>query len=320
MCILSFLPAHAELDTDALWNGGISNPDGHGWAIADTRNGRMLIGKSLKLSEAIGSFQAARKATPGMPALFHSRWATHGSVTTANVHPFYVGGSELTVVGHNGILPAAAHPAKGDDRSDTRVFADEILPTRYRRLDKPRAFQALSQWAGWNKLVILTVDPRYRRNAYVVNETAGQWDGVSGIWHSNSDYLGLPKWLDTGSYTFSRRDPDTGAYVLGTREGSKSPDNECYICELGTVGASGICSECGTSADCLEHRSHCECYWPEVLRRDIEARSTAAHGGSSTAGQWDEIAGDLGESADDQDIIDAAGRMAADDVYRYIPD
>lgn len=135
MCILSFLPPEATVDVNGLWNGGINNPHGHGWAIVETD--RVVVGKSLDLAEALESFVAARERHPAGPALFHSRWATHGSVNLPNVHPFVVGGSELTVVAHNGILPTEAHPAKGDDRSDSRKFADEILPTRFRRLGSP---------------------------------------------------------------------------------------------------------------------------------------------------------------------------------------
>ncbi|AYE99639.1 glucosamine 6-phosphate synthetase (plasmid) [Mycobacterium paragordonae] len=239
MCILSFLPAGVGADVESLFNGGISNPHGHGWAIVTGE--RVLVGKSLDLTEALDGFAVARDEHLEGPALFHSRWATHGGLGVSNVHPFSVGGGRRTVVAHNGILPRIAHPEPGDERSDTRKFADEILPTRFRRLDRPAAFKALSAWCGsGNKLVILTVDPRYSSNAYVVNEEAGQWDPTTGIWHSNGDYR--------------------AAYWAGYGGVDISGVDVCEMCGYGTAGATGYCDVCGSCQDCLEPARECLCY------------------------------------------------------------
>lgn len=246
MCILSFLPPEATVDVDGLWNGGICNPDGHGWAIVTP--GRIVTGKSLDLAEALESFVAAREEHRAGPALFHSRWATHGTVDLQNVHPFVVGGSELTVVAHNGILPAEAHPEQGDDRSDTRKFADEILPTRYRRLDRRAARDALSRWCGGgNKLVILTVDPRYQHNVYLVNETLGRWDTETGIWHSNGDYL-------------------DGAHHGGSTSAVAGPGDRCVLCWWGDLDANGYCLQCRSCCECYEHVRDCLCWNPVAAR------------------------------------------------------
>jgi glutamine amidotransferase len=243
MCILSFLPPEATVDVDGLWNGGICNPDGHGWAIVEPD--RIVTGKSLDLAEALESFVAARERNPAGPALFHSRWATHGTVDLQNVHPFVVGGSELTVVAHNGVLPAEAHPEQGDDRSDTRKFADEILPTRYRRLDRRRSQDALSRWCGRsNKLVILTVDSRYQRNSYLVNEGLGRWDADTGIWHSNEDYLGV------------------AIPIASTPRGR----SRCELCWWGEVDDQGYCGQCRSCCDCYEHIRECLCWNRDAAR------------------------------------------------------
>lgn len=280
MCILSYLAPGIDVDMEGLYNGGISNPDGHGWAL--TGDEYVMVGKSLDLNEALDDFAAARKANPGSHALFHSRWATHGAITTDNVHPFYVRGQgQQTVVGHNGILPRAAHPAKGDGRSDTRKFADEILSTRYRRLDKARAFTALENWIGnGNKLVILTTHGRYRRNAYIVNEHLGVWDKNTGIWHSNDAYLDMPKWYGKlGTYTKGK----SGRYVfteygqgdwyddeypsvakLALTAADKTRDyyahgQDCAFCQLGSIDGNGYCDACGTCDDCGDIAENCAC-------------------------------------------------------------
>jgi glutamine amidotransferase len=257
MCILSFIPGNVELDqyaVDSLWNGGINNPDGHGWAIASPTG--MLVGKSLRLDSALSDYLDARELHPASPSLFHSRWATHGSIKTANCHPFYVGNSDKTVLAHNGVLPKAAHPAIGDDRSDTAIMAGELLPKQWRRLDRPTVFNSLSQFCGrGNKLVILTVDPKYRKNAYIVNESAGNWDKASGIWHSNYDYLyvvGSYKSLDEPSYTLE--------------ELELVDPTACHFCNQ-RVNDYGICTTCGTCQDCSEYEADCLCLIPESLKR-----------------------------------------------------
>src|SRR5690242_8381683 len=132
MCMLSFIPGGVDIEEQDLLNGGIANGDGSGWAIA--AYDKILMGKSMKVEEALDEFIEARKKYPKCDALFHSRWATHGTVNTVNVHPFLVNGSHETVVGHNGILPCT--PNKDDWRSDTRILADEHLGTRFVRYDR----------------------------------------------------------------------------------------------------------------------------------------------------------------------------------------
>lgn len=246
MCILSFIPAGVMPNMQHLRNGGRSNPDGHGWAIV-TRDAAgapaILVGKSLDLETALSEFEQARDEHPGGPALFHSRYATHGSITVDNVHPFPVGHSPLTVMGHNGILPSSVHPGKGDDRSDTRLFSDEVLCTTYRRLDKPRAFDALTNFIGsGNKLVILTVDPKYASNFYIVNERAGTWDTDTGVWHSNTAYR--------ESYSCYRSSVSRSAWLA------------CEHCAAGMIDDDGYCDRCFVCADCDQRELDCECYMP----------------------------------------------------------
>jgi hypothetical protein len=267
MCILSYLPPTVPVDVDGLLNGAINNPDGHGWAV--TTGSTMLIGKSLSAEEALDTFITAREAHPEGHALFHSRWATHGGINTDNVHPFYVGGSQTTVVAHNGILPSKAHPSKGDPRSDTRKFADEILPRQYRRLNRKGVRHALSQWIGaGNKLVILTVDDRYKRNAFIINEQRGNWD-ATGIWHSNYDYLDARSW-GQASYTTGTLGY-TSTWVPSLKPaGSCKPSlwEPCDICGMGEVNSRGYCDKCSTCADCYEVERDCLCFVRAALERD----------------------------------------------------
>lgn len=255
MCMLSFIPAGKSLcDTTvtSLYNGGVANRDGYGWAIASSR-GLILMGRSLDLDTALEQFIVARSKDDG-DAMFHSRYATHGSVRLGNCHPFLVGNSHKTVLGHNGVLPKSVQPRNGDDRSDTAIMAAELLPSQYRRLDRPRTRKALSDYCGrGNKLLILTVDTRYRETAYLINESAGTWD--RGAWHSNYDYLGY------SGRTYRATTADEYVEIF-------DDPTACYECGQ-RVNDYGLCTTCLTCQDCLEQFDECLCFTPELYRSQV---------------------------------------------------
>lgn len=263
MCILSYLPPGIPADEKGLYNGGLNNPHGHGWAIVADNYQHIIVGKSMSLNKALDSFAEARQQNMRGPAMFHSRWATHGSRTVANVHPFKVRRSPLTVVGHNGVLRAAVWPNEGDDRSDSRIFADEVLMSQFKRLDRPTCQRALTDWIGpTNKLVILTVDPRLQSSAYIFNQSAGQWDTDTGVWHSNGDY----KWYTArGYWRYGASGYETWPTVIGgkTKTSTKItdwPQEICQWCEWGEVDSRGYCLECWQCQGCAEHINACQCY------------------------------------------------------------
>lgn len=271
MCILHYVPDNIAPDRDALRNGALNNPDGHGWAIASPEFEHVLVGHSLSMNEAISDFMDMRSVYMDGPALFHSRWATHGSVKEENCHPFYVANDKRTVLAHNGILPADAHPVKGDDRSDTRILADELLTERYAKLDRKGTRRALATWAGrGNKLLILTNDPKYRRNVYLVNAAAGTWDNETGMWHSNTSYLYAPTWKSSayswqGKYTAALTEGERG--MIGAADDFQVEyDSEgreiCWMCGDGILSEwtrycnNSACESCG---DCGEWFGDCLC-------------------------------------------------------------
>lgn len=186
MCILTFLKPGVAPDLDALANGAAANPHGHGYAIHTGT--AIIVGRGMDPAAVLTEFAAVRDRHPGGPALFHSRYATHGPRVTANCHPFHLGGDDRTVIAHNGILPAGVHPAIGDDRSDTRIAAEDYLPTRpFGSLDSWAGRERLERWLGSDKMVLLTVDPAYKHPAYLFNEHHGIWE--DGAWYSNTGYL-----------------------------------------------------------------------------------------------------------------------------------
>jgi glutamine amidotransferase len=246
MCLLTFLPAGVQPNLDHLHVGAVHNPHGHGYAIVTGH--RLLTGRGLDPDAVIDRFARHRAAHPHGPAVFHSRWCTHGRVDLANCHPLRIGRDRRTVLAHNGILPAEVHPRRGDRRSDTRIAADEFIP-RLGPLHRPATRARLQRWAGpGNKIVILTVDPAFDRNAYLLNEQQGIWQ--DRIWYSNDDFRLDPD-IDTCM------DPVICPHCGGT---TPAVDDLCWVC--------GACWDCGEGAE------RCFCYTP--ARLDHQPSATAA--------------------------------------------
>lgn len=268
MCLLTFFPEHVLPDTMALWHGAVANDDGHGWAIV--HSGRIIIGKSMRAEIAIEEFEKARAQFPKGPALFHSRWATHGTVNADNVHPFFVDGDQRTVLAHNGVLPIV--PGKGDKRSDTRILADG-LSKRFGSLRNFATRQAIIRWMGaGNKLVILTVNPRLRGNAFILNEDRGNWDG--DIWYSNYGYVPYKPATKPSHETYS------WPKVIGSTAAAALPmprdpwdyeDVKCVGCSRildDEESSFGFCERCDVCQDCCQVIAHCQCYFtPNTIPR-----------------------------------------------------
>ncbi|WP_327139067.1 class II glutamine amidotransferase [Nocardia sp. NBC_01327] len=236
MCLLTFLPSGINPDIAALRNGARVNRDGHGFAVV-TDTG-ILVGRGMDVEQVIDDFTAVRSRHPHHPALFHSRYATHGAVSIDNCHPFRLGRDNRTVLAHNGILPRRVQPAPYDPRSDTRIAAETYLPREpFGSYDTLRGRRCLESWLGTSKLVLLTVDPSFNENAYVFNESAGIWE--AGVWYSNPGYR-----------------PDASSGLL-------RPRGWLYVCEgCGDVDFSRrgrYCGRCGWCFHCANIFPHCDC-------------------------------------------------------------
>jgi hypothetical protein len=248
MCMLSFYPPGVLPKQTRLENGAEVNPDGHGFAIV-TGDRKLLIQKSMDAEDLIDRFIRLRHIHPDGPALFHSRIATSGLVDITGCHPFTVGGDVRTVVAHNGILFS---PGPKSLRSDTRIFAEDILPRRFRKLDRGKTQAQLRDYCGYsNKLVILTVNPARRETAYLVNGNQGHW--VDGEWHSNYDYSG---WSARSWKSYPRHDWDNS-------DDSRYEPWPCDICgsQNSVDTLTLVCSVCRTCNDCQMHLNDCQCFY-----------------------------------------------------------
>jgi hypothetical protein len=255
MCLLTFLPAGVMPDLQALANGAQLNADGHGFAVVTGQ--QILVRRGMDAEQMIDAFDAARRVESDGPALFHSRFGTHGTIDLDNCQPFTLGRDRRTVLAHNGVLPPAVQPGAGDPRSDTRIAAQSFLPA-FGSLRSSRGRRRLQRWMTRdNKMVILSVDPRFGEQAYVLNEDAGFWE--HGIWYSNHGFRSWPP---------RRQDPWPWWLTAGGRYPALV---ECESCFARVDPVDARCAVCGCCPSCAEAPEDCFCYAPASLDRRLGA-------------------------------------------------
>jgi len=254
-------------NVEDLTNGGFQNNDGHGYAIVDKTDNRIITGKSLNFNTLLDEFLVMRKLHPDGPALFHSRIATHGVEEKYNCHPFNYNYQKDTIVRHHGILPLVCQPYKKDPRSDTRILATTFLPKRtHLRFWTKQGKANLEAFIGpMNKLVFLTVNPVYRKDHFIINEKEGIWTS-DGIWYSNSSYQPYSYPMIPGKYDWGKWEKCPHCFSWGTVEYSTR-----------------ICSFCEMCTDCEDLAVDCQCYTPRTLEPKSSQREIVwAKGPSAT--------------------------------------
>lgn len=201
MCLLIYASPNSAPTKKSLRRAAVHNPDGFGFAINNGKD--VLYGKGMDIEDTIKEFFAVRERFPDSHALFHLRITTHGATNLDNCHPFVV--DDGIVLAHNGMLPIKEQ----DGKSDTRLFAEEWLPTMgvKEMLDTPEGFADLEQFASGSKLAILSSNPALDHPFYLVNEKLGHWK--QGVWYSNSSYT-----KNYGKYLYSS--VSTTSYSRGT--------------------------------------------------------------------------------------------------------
>jgi hypothetical protein len=179
MCLLSYKKPRGKLTRSDLEGGASANPHGCGWAFV--YDGNLIVKHYLDAVLAIDEFMAMQAAFPDAEAMFHSRYASvtmTGSLDAC--HPVWVGNDKKRVVGHNGFL----FPVP-DGRTDTQVFAEDVLP--HWDLSDPARRAELELHMGDSKAVVLSAD----EPAVILNAHLGV-RRPNGVWHSNPTFNGVP--------------------------------------------------------------------------------------------------------------------------------
>jgi glutamine amidotransferase len=259
-------------------NAAESNPDGFGYAFLS--GDKIITGRGMDAKELIERFLRIREGLNECLAMFLTRYTTHGATNKANCHPFRVGGSEQIVLAHNGVLPLS----ESNGRSDTRVFAEDWLPTLgIEALDDEEMYAYLETWATGSKVAVFSVDPKLKHNVYILNEHLGHWS--DGIWWSNYSYL--PMTYGVGGV--SRYGESCGVRKSSWEDYQEMDwderlDAECAFClSKGTIDPETVvCTNCMTCLDCNEDANDCLCYYSSRFRDshleldflDIEPKSS----------------------------------------------
>ena len=258
MCLLCVIKPGFTPTREQLRNAADDNPHGYGYAFHC--GDKIITGRGMDADEVIDRFLRLRSGMPNTWAMFHARYTTHGVTDKSNCHPFRVGGQESTVIGHNGIIPIPV--AKGDHRSDTRVFADDWLPEFLTDLDDPKGFADLEKFVGSSKVAVFTTDERLKFQVYILNEEMGHWSKDDGIWWSNYAYLpsrysqyayssrghnyGFGNWWDEHYDTKSKTERVECINCYAVLDKDELADDYCYTCY-----------SCLTCNDAL---TNCKCY------------------------------------------------------------
>lgn len=261
MCMLCVMEPGKVPTRDELENTALNNPHGFGYAI---HVGDAIINnRNMNADMMISEFLAVRETFKDGYAIWHARYATHGSSTLDNCHPFKVGKDERTYLAHNGVLDVMI--PKDDHRSDTRVFAESILPAMggSKVLDDPYVFDMLETYTKGSKVAVLTCNPVNKYPVYILNEHLGKWD--DGVWWSNDTH----KLYDYSSYyTIGKKSPSSLDPITDD-EHLFDWETSCQMCQVvydedmrDKVWAYGACPMCDSCVGCLTFAGDCLCYRP----------------------------------------------------------
>ena len=288
MCLLVVCKPNAIPKREQLTEGACSNPHGYGFAMVI--DGKIFRYRTMSARKAVSKFIHMRQQYPDSYAIWHARYATHGVKNQDNCHPFIVGGDADTVLAHNGVLDTFID--KGDKRSDTRVFAEDILPKLggVRALDDANLYRLVQGWASGSKIAVLTTNPQAEYQLYLINERLGHWDD-DGVWWSNNSYKRTTYYVSDYKPATSTRSTTSDFTIeqeyyaeiaLQTEQEGLIIVDTCPSCEaLIDIDVSAeYCQYCDACMSCYAKWQDCMCYIPPSARKKNYQEALEDYGNS----------------------------------------
>lgn len=251
-----------------LWD---ANPDGGGFSVIEN-DGTLTVVKSMFKKQLWREWRKAQERLGNPKMILHLRIATHGKVSIENVHPFEIPG-QRAVLYHNGASITCAIPYPGDERSDSRVFAEEILsrlPENWQ--DNEYLADMVEDAVGAsNKLAIHSWSPDRGSEITILNREG--WEEYEGLLMSNTYGLTGPRTYTTyakGS-SWQRNDAKILTKHATTGWGSSwdwgngwswnDEDRDMLESDLAYWSEKGYCLECGNliiDEDIEDHMAWCD--------------------------------------------------------------
>lgn len=180
MCLIIHKPAGVSVPEEHIYNAWDNNSDGFGAMWVE--DGRVRVTQGIWGYERIAKFMHAHR---NREIAVHFRYATAGSVTLQNVHPFKVldydrDGEDLWLM-HNGTF---TFPKPTDGHSDTWLFAQKLRPV-LRKVgtailhDPIKRARMGEEIAKYNKVLFMSGSG----DVMIVNKTSGV--EINTAWYSN---------------------------------------------------------------------------------------------------------------------------------------
>jgi glutamine amidotransferase len=264
--MLCVVPPNVIPSREKLENSALNNPHGFGFAIVIPKENRIHVERTMNADTSINRFIEMRGKYPEGYAMWHARFATHGTTTVDNCHPFRVGKDERTYLAHNGILPIIE--PQGDNRSDTRIFAEDLLPAigGVASLDNEQVINLLDDFTTGSKVCVLTIHPDAKYQCYLFHKEKG-WEDDSGVWWSN-DSCYLPKSYAYTASSWENKYYSTKPLDFVTKHDKDIKFYECKVCEFSVaedeLWDSGLgddyCPQCGCCYQCNTYMTDDLCY------------------------------------------------------------
>ena len=138
MCILIHKPKGIDMpEREYLKNCFDNNPDGIGIAWVDSRGITHIRKGFMKFKAFMKFINPIKKEMKKYDVILHFRYATHGSVSPGNCHPFPIDvnlknlrstaySGRFEILAHNGVIFEYGNVKNSSDLSDTMVLAKRL--------------------------------------------------------------------------------------------------------------------------------------------------------------------------------------------------